>query len=152
MKKIFAMVLAACLLCGAAALAETKSTILTAEIAEEYEITIPATVNIAFEATSTDLPVEVTTLRLLSKGTIADTVRKLYVQVSDNDDTLENANGDQINYTLGGSEAASGKWLYFTETGTKNFTVDITKAAWDAAPAGSYENTITFTVAIGDFQ
>lgn len=152
MKKMIVMLLALCLLCGAAALAETKETELKVEIAESYEITIPATVTIPFEATATNLPVEVTALRTYSTGTIANTVRKLYVKVSNNDGMLDNQYGDKLAYTIGGSEAATGKYLYFTQTGTKNFTVNITKAAWDAAPAGSYSNTITFTIAIANFN
>lgn len=152
MKKFFALLLALCLLCGAVALAATKTTILQTEVAESYEIVIPATVTIPFEATSTNLPVEVTALRTYSTGTIPDTVRKLYVKVANNDGTLDNENGDRIDYSIGGSEATAGKYLYFTEPGTKNFTVDITEAAWNAAPAGSYTNTITFTVAIANFS
>ena len=152
MKKIIALVLSLCLLCGAVALAETKTTILQTEVAESYEIVIPPTVNIPFNATSTNLSVEVTALRTYSTGTIADTVRKLYVKVANNDGTLDNENGDKIRYSIGGSETTTGKYLYFTKPETKNFTVDITEAAWNAAPAGSYTNTITFTVAIANFS
>lgn len=152
MKKIPVLIMTLCLICIAATLAETKTTILQVEVAESYEIVIPATVSIPFEATRTNLPVEVTMLRAYSTGTIAGTVRKLYVKVSDNAGALINENGDKISYSIGGSEDASDKCLYFTNTGKKNFTIDITEAAWDAAPAGSYTNTITFNVAIANFS
>ena len=160
MKKIFALILTLCLLCSAAAFAATisgttsnkTSTELLVNVDESYTVVIPATVDIDFEATSTNLPVEVTALRTYSTGTIANTVRKLYVKAGDYVGYIENANGDRINYSIGGSEATTGKYLYFTETGTKNFTIDITEAAWNAAPAGSYSNTITFTIAIANFS
>ena len=144
MKKVLALILSLCLLCGAAALAETKTTILTAEIDESYTIVIPPTVDIGFEATSTSLPVKVTTLRTYSKGTAANTVRKLAVQMA-TDKKLTNASGDNLAYTVD-KEA-----VYFTAADTQNFVIGITKAAWDAAPAGTYTDTVTFAIAIGDY-
>ena len=144
MKKIFACVLALCLLCGAAALAETKQTILTAEIDESYTIVIPATVEIGFEAERTELPVKVTALRTLSKGTAADTLRKLAVKMAA-DKKLTNENGDNLAYTVNADA------LYFTAVGSESFVIAIAQAAWDAAPAGAYTDTVTFDIAIGDY-
>jgi len=144
MKKIIAMILTLCLLCGAVALAETKQTVLTAEIEESYTIVIPASVEIGFEAERTHLPVEVEALRTLSKGTAEGTVRKLAVKMT-TDNKLTNENGDNLAYTVNADA------LYFTAVGTQNFVIGITGAAWDAAPAGAYTDTVTFDIAIGDF-
>lgn len=144
MRKLIVFVLSLCMLFSAAALAETKSTILTAEIDESYTIVIPPTVDIDFEATSTNLPVQVTALRTLSKGTAANTVRKLAVEIT-TDNKLTNANGDNLAYTV--DKGA----LYFTATGTQNFVVGITQANWNAAPAGTYTDTVTFSIAIGNY-
>ena len=144
MKKIFAFVLALCLLCGAFALAETKTTILTTEIDESYTVVIPATVNIDFEATSTNLPVQVTALRTLSKGTAANTVRKLAVEIT-TDNKLTNGNGDNLAYTVDKDA------VYFTAAGTQNFVIGIPQANWNVAPAGTYTDTVTFAVAIGNY-
>ena len=144
MKKILAVILALCLLCGAVVLAETKSTILTTEIDESYTIVIPATVDIDFEATSTNLPVQVTALRTYSEGTVANTVRKLAVEMT-TDNKLTNANGDNLAYTIDKDA------VYFTATGAQNFVIGITQANWNAAPAGTYTDTVTFAIAIGNY-
>lgn len=144
MKKILAFVLVLCLLCGAVALAETKSTILTTEIEESYTIVIPATVDIDFEATATNLPVQVTALRTYSEGTVANTVRKLAVEIT-TDNKLTNGNGDNLAYTV------DKEVVYFTTTGTQNFVIGITRANWNAAPAGTYTDTVTFAIAIGNY-
>ena len=145
MKKIFAFVLVLCLLCGVTALAaETKTTELKAVIDESYTVVIPPTVNIGFEATSTNLPVQVTALRTLSKGTAANTVRKLAVEMT-TDNKLTNANGDNLAYTVDKDA------VYFTATGTQNFVIGITQANWNAAPAGTYTDTVTFAIAIGNY-
>lgn len=150
MKKIFAMMLALCLLCSATVLAESKTTILKTEVEESYTVVIPATVNIPFEATSTNLPVEVTALRTYSTGTIANSVRALHVKAASADNKLENQNGDTISYTISGGESQA-NMLYFTEIAEKAYTVSITKAAWDAAPAGSYTDNVTFEIWIANY-
>lgn len=150
MKKIFPLILALCLLCCATALAETKTTILQTEVAESYEIVIPATVTIPFEATSTNLPVEVTALHTYSTGTIANSVRALHVKAASAGNKLENQNGDTISYTISGGESQA-NMLYFTEVAEKAYTISITKAAWDAAPAGSYTDNVTFEIWITNY-
>lgn len=153
MKKLFALVLALCLLCGTTALADdsNRQTELKVNIEESYTIVIPATLDIPFNSTSTNLPIEVKALRTYSTGTVDNTVRKLYVNISEYIAELENENGNKITYSIGGSESTSGKYLYFTEAGTKNFTIDIPQEKWDTAPAGSYTGILKFTVAIANF-
>lgn len=157
MKKILAFVLALCLLCGATAFATSygpsdndAQTELKVTIDESYTVVIPATVNIPFEATSTSLPVEVTALRTYSTGTIANSVRALHVKAESVDNKLENQNGDTISYTISGGESQA-NMLYFTEVAEKAYTVSITEAAWDAAPAGSYTDNVTFEIWIANY-
>ena len=151
MKKIFALVLVLCLLCGMTALAaETKTTELKAEIAESYEIEIPANLDITFGATSTNLPVKVTALRTLSKGVnVANSTRALCVTASNYSD-LKNQNGDTIRYFFGPNGTDTN--LYFTAKGTQNFPINITESSWNAAPAGTYTDTITFNIRILDYS
>lgn len=157
MKKILAFMLALCLLCGATALAEiytdtnsVPQTILTTTLAETYTVVIPSTLNIPFEATSTNLPIEVTALRLLPTGTAADTIRALQVKVNQPNLELINQSDStsKISYDIGGGEGTPARTHYFTTTGAKNFNVTISKSEWDNAAAGTYEETITFTVGI----
>lgn len=84
MKKLFALVLALCLLCDATALAGTYSnptndaqTLLTTTLNESFTVVIPSTVNIPFNRTSTEMTINVTALRLLPAGTVDNTVRAL---------------------------------------------------------------------------
>ena len=151
MKKIFAVVLALCLLCSMTAFAveygpgdSSAETTLQVTVDESYTVVIPATVDIDFNATSTDLPVQVTALRTYSTGTVADTVRKLAVEITA-DNKLTNENGDDLAYSV------DTKNVYFTATGTQNFAIRITSAAWNAAPAGTYTDTVTFAIAIGNY-
>ena len=151
MRKIFAFALALCLLCGVTAFAteygpgdDSAETKLQVTVGESYTIVIPATVDIDFEAKTTNLPVQVTALRTLSKGTAANTVRKLAVEMT-TDNKLTNANGDNLAYTVDKDA------VYFTAAGTQNFVIGITQANWNAAPAGTYTDTVTFAIAIGNY-
>ena len=157
MKKIIALALALCLLGGVSAFAAeygpgdtNPSTVLQVNVEESYTIVIPATLNIPFEAAETLLPVEVTSLRTLSKSTGAGSVRALHVKAESADSKLENQNGDTIAYVISGGEAQA-NMLYFTETAAKNYTVSITEAAWNAAHAGAYTDSVTFEIWIGNY-
>lgn len=131
MKKIFASILTLCLLCGTTALAteydsasNTPETVLTTTLDESYTVVIPSTLNIAFNATSTNLPVQVTFLRLLPTG------RALQVQVNQTNLKLVNEknSSSKISYNIGGGEGTLAHTHYFTETGTKNYNVTIAKS------------------------
>lgn len=150
MKKIFAFILSLTLLGSMTAMADdsNRQTELKVTIEESYTIEIPTTLDIPFNSTSTNLPIKVTSLRLLSTGTNADYVRKLCVNIPNYNAVLTSANGDKITYSIGGSERSPEKEIRFTDTGTKNFTIDITQEKWDAAPAGTYTGTLTFKVVI----
>lgn len=157
MKKLFALVLALCLLCGTTALAGTYSnatddaeTLLTTTLNESFTVVIPSTVNIPFNRTSTNLPIEVTALRLLPTGTAENTVRALQVKVNQPNLELVNKSdsSSKISYDIGGGEGTPARTHYFTEVGSKNFNVTISQSEWNNAAAGTYEETITFTVGI----
>ena len=155
MKKIFALALALCLLCGATAFATTTTltpssssgdTILTTTIAETYTLTIPATLNIAFEATETDLPLTVSDYRLKSSHMI---------RLSQSWDGKLEYNDGTTSYSLsyalkhnGTNVSSDSNPVTFTSNGTVNLTVAITEAAWNSAAAGEYTDTVTFTSAI----
>lgn len=152
MKKLFALVLALCLLCGTTALAGTYSnatdkaqTLLTTTLSESFTVVIPSDMTIVFNRTETDMTVEVTALRLLPTG------RALQVQVNKTSSQLVNDknNSAKISYTIHEKNGAADK-LSFTETGKQYFQIDIAQAEWDKAPAGTYKDTLTFNVGIID--
>lgn len=153
MKKLFALVLALCLLCGATALAGTYSNATTdaqTTLNEAFTVVIPSTLNIPFNRTSTDMTIDVTALRLLPVGTEENTVRALMVKVNQPNLKLVNQSdgNSKIAYDIGGGEGTPARTHYFTETGKKTFNVTIAQSEWDNAAAGTYTETITFTVGI----
>lgn len=174
MKKILSVLLALCMLMGgAAALADSQTvtpedtaqpkTVLTVTLDESYTVVIPATLNIPNNAASTNLPIEVTSLRLLPHGLFSDTfVRKLSVSVLDDDGMVANASytgklsstgtSTTIEYSIGGSEVSGSKGLLFTQCGTKNFQINIDSDEWNDVPAGSYTSTLGFYVGISDYD
>lgn len=158
MKKVFAFVLALCLLCGATALADeygpntsaVPKTVLTATLEESYTVVIPTTLNIPLNATSTNLPIEVTALHLLPVGTIDNTVRALQVRVNQPSFMLINDkdSSSYLSYDIGGGTGPLNRIQYFTAKGTKNFVVTTEAKDWDALPAGTYTDSLTFDVYI----
>ena len=157
MKKLFALVLALCLLCSATALAGTYSnptenaqTTLTTTLNESFTVLIPSTLSIPFNRTSTNLPIQVTALRLLPVGTVENTVRALQVKVNQPNLKLVNESDStsKIDYDIGGGEGTPARTHYFTAVGSKNFNVTISQSEWNNAAAGTYKETITFTVGI----
>lgn len=173
MKKLIATIMAVCMLCGMSALADnqtvtpensaTPKTVLTVTLDESYTVVIPATLNIPNNAASTNLPVEVTSLRLLPHGLFSDTfVRKLAVSILDSNGMVANASytgtlssadtSSTIEYSIGGSETSGSKGLLFTECGTKNFQINIASDEWSNASAGSYTSTLSFYVDISDYE
>lgn len=153
MKKIFALILALCMLCGATAYAATLTpsntegeTILTTTINETYTLTIPATLNIAFEATETNLPLTVSNYRLK-----ADHMIRLGQSWDGKLEYNDGTNTYSLTYTLmhnGAQLSSNSNPVTFTGNGTVNLTVAITEAAWNSAAAGEYTDTVTFNSAI----
>lgn len=151
MKKFFALILALCLLCGTTALADNsnRQTELKVNIEESYTVVIPATLEIPFNSTSTNLPIEVTALRLLPTGTTENTVRAVWVHLEQPSfELVDKSTSSKLSYNIDGGEGTLKRDHYFTEVGTKSYNVSISKSVWDNAAAGTYTDTVTFTVNI----
>lgn len=163
MKKLFAMVLALCLVCCTSALAvraegeeptgeytgkeDTEATtIVSVTITETYTVVIPPTVNIAFNTVNTPITVNVSDLRLIP-GNL------LYVQPKDYGTLTDENSGETLPYTLTGLDTKGDvKALFFDKVGDADLTINIPADTWNATPAGSYLGTIAFNIAIRTFS
>ncbi|MCD8026388.1 MAG: hypothetical protein LUF33_05555 [Clostridiales bacterium] len=117
------------------------NTVITTSIDPTYLVSIPADTNITFNQTSTDFgKIELVSAQL-DPG--------YYVQVSAAAGELKNlANETQtIPYALNADGNAFTSEKYYTDGANTPLTIDITQEAWNEAYAGSYQETITFTVA-----
>lgn len=157
MKKIFALMLTLCLLCGMAALADNNTitqdsekkqatTTLTTTIDESYTISIPASLNIAYGKKDTALKLQISDYRLKVDHQI---------QVNVNwDGKLECSTGagtHNLAYDLqwnGASIHPTRNPLIFSSNGSKDLNVKITESAWNSAAAGEYTDSVTFTAVI----
>ncbi len=139
MKKVLALVLTLCLTLSIVALADdsNRQTELQVTVDSGYTIVIPATLDIPFGATTTNLPVEVTALHLTGNY---DSLKVTVGQMT----PLKTENGKLIWYTI--DDLSFGATRYFQTTETQNFVVGITAADWNKAPAGNYTGTVSFNV------
>lgn len=128
---------------GSHAPSNQGETLLTLTVQEGYAIVIPSQVGIPFGALRTDVDIRVTQL-LLSSGHV------LSVRPQAAGGTLTHDDGmAQIPYRL--SVDSSGA-LNFDTPETRKLQVRINQNDWDAAPAGGYGGTITFSVSITDIE
>lgn len=149
MKKIIALTISLCLLCGIVALADTTitgasqsklaRTYVTTTVDEFYSVTIPASVPVAYGALSTELTLSVSAFRLAANNVVR-------VRTSSSG-TLKNAAdaSKTIAYALKYNSAAFTS-VDFSAVGDATVKLEITSAAWNAAAAGNYQDTITFMV------
>lgn len=129
---------------------ESKDTSITAKIQSTYTLSIPASTTIDFEKTSTNLK---ETLKVT--GNVLPTQE---VAVTAKAGAFHNkVQNTDLPYKLidkrNNSEFTTATWSEDElRDGSKELTlsVDITKEAWDAAEAGSYEGSITFTANLQD--
>lgn len=145
MKKLTALVLVIVLslsLSVTAFAADNRNTTITTSIDPTYTVTIPANTNVTFNALSTSFgavtltaaqidPGYAVKVELNASGTLknqADATKTIAYTVND-------ANGDA--FTVG---------TYTTAGDKTDLTIDITQEAWNAAFAGRYSDTVTFTV------
>ena len=145
MKKLTALVLVIVLslsLSVTAFAADNRNTTITTSINPTYTVTIPANTNVTFNTLSTSFSAVTLTaaqidpgyavkVELNASGTLknqADNTKTIAYAVND-------ANGDA--FTVG---------TYTTAGDKTDLTIDITQAAWNAAFAGQYSDTVTFTV------
>lgn len=121
---------------------KTANVTVTTSIDPTYTVTIPADVQVTFNETSATFgtvkldaaqidPGYAVQVALTASGTLknqADNTKTIAYTVND-------ANGDA--FTVG---------TYTTAGEQTPLTIDITQAAWNAAFAGTYSDTVTFTV------
>ena len=124
--------------------AEEKTTAISTSVESKYELTIPATTEIAFNATSTNLNGELkVTGNVKPNETVTVSAAKNKLKNQSNADA-------EIDFSLkqGVNNFTSATW---NETelrgGAKaiSLSVAIEQSAWDSAKAGEYTGSIVFT-------
>ena len=153
MKKLFALILTVAMLATMSVTAFADNTTggeadITTSIAPTYTVTIPADVNVQFNATETAF------------GTIEVTASQIHpdkcIKVAlTTDGELNNAidNTKVIPYEIQDSEGtAFTSATYLTEGDKTELSIHITADDWNAAYAGDYSDTVTFTVSYEDKQ
>ena len=151
MKKLFAIVLTFALLMSLSVTAFAANTTggdadITTSIAPTYTVTIPADVNVAFNATETAFgAIEVEAAQIHPNKCIK-------VELT-SDGNLENSIDATkvIPYAIKDSEgAAFTSATYLTEGDKTELSIHITANDWNAGYAGEYSDTVTFTVSYED--
>ena len=151
MKKLFALILTVCLLASMSVTAFAANstggpTTITIDIAPTYTVTIPANTTVAFNAAETAFgAIEVTAAQIHPNKCIK-------VELT-SDGKLENSIDATkvIPYTIKDSEgAAFTSATYLTEGDKTELSIHITANDWNAAYAGEYSDTVTFTVSYED--
>ena len=151
MKKLFALILAVVMIAtmSVTALAANTTggfTTITIDIAPTYTVTIPANTTVAFNATETDFgAIEVTASQIHPD--------KCIKVVLTSDGKLENSIDATkvIPYAIkDGEGAAFTSATYLTEGDKTELSIHITADDWNAAYAGDYSDTVTFTVSYED--
>ena len=151
MKKLFALILAVVMIATMSVTAFAANTTggfttITIDIAPTYTVTIPANTTVAFNATETDFgAIEVTASQIHPDKCIKVALAT--------DKELNNAidNTKVIPYAIKDSEgAAFTSATYLTEGDKTELSIHITADDWNAAYAGDYSDTVTFTVSYED--
>ena len=124
--------------------ADNNSLTLSVEIPTSYEFKIPADAALEFGAEYTELgTVSVSNVRLP-----ADTELVIAYKTGASLKTEDGMN--EIPYEIQIDAKTAGD-LHFTQDGeSETLYAAITKDAWDAAPAGSYSDTITFSAYLSE--
>ena len=151
MKKLFAVILTVALLMSLSVTAFAANTTggdadITTRINPTYTVTIPANTTVAFNATETDFgAIEVTASQIHPNKCIKVAL------VSDG--KLENSIDATkvIPYAIKDSTgAAFTSATYLTEGDKTELSIHITANDWNAAYAGDYSDTVTFTISYED--
>ena len=151
MKKLFAILLAVAMMATMSVTAFAANTTegeadITTSIAPTYTVTIPADVNVQFNATKTDFgAIEITASQIHPDKCIKVALTT--------DGKLNNAidNTKVIPYAIKDSEGTVfTSATYLTEGDKTELSIHITAADWKAAYAGEYSDTVTFTVSYED--
>ena len=147
MKKLFAVILAAALVMSLSITAFAANTTggdadITTSINPTYTVTIPANTTVAFNATETDFgAIEVTASQIHPNKCIKVALAS--------DGKLENSIDATkvIPYAIKDSQdAAFTSATYLTEGDKTELSIHITANDWNAAYAGDYSDTVTFTI------
>lgn len=152
MKNLFTAILSVCLIMSLSVTAfaskidqdsgsgSTNVTVSTS-IDPTYTVTIPANTSVTFNALSTSFgaisldaaqldPGYAVKVKLSASGTLKNSADK----------------SKTIAYAINAGSVAFSEELYQTAGDKTELTIDITQDAWDAAYAGSYSDTVVFTV------
>lgn len=114
---------------------------ITTSIEPTYTVTIPANTTVAFNATSTSFGSIKLDAAQLDPG------YAVKVELSASNTLKNKADADKtIAYTIKDGNGVFTSAEYLTAGDSTALTIDITQAAWDAAYAGEYSDTVTFTV------
>ena len=128
----------------------TQDTEITTSVAPTFTVTIPADTAVPFNALSTEFgSVTLESARLAPNKAVQVTVTSDYSLNNSVDNTAV------IPYSLkAGNDTVDADFAaMFLNTGEKvDLTIDITQAAWDAAAAGDYSDTVTFNISYVDAQ
>ena len=151
MKKLFAIVLTFALLASMSVTAFAANTTggkadITTSIDPTYTVTIPADVNVQFNATETAFGA----IEVEASQIHPDKCIKVALAT---DNELNNAidNTKVIPYAIKDSEGtAFTSATYLTEGDKTELSIHITADDWNAAYAGDYSDTVTFTVSYED--
>ena len=147
MKKLasFVLAFALCAVCTVPVLAdESKTTTIKTTINPTYTVVIPAATNITFNHTDTNLN---GTLHLSAAQLDPD--HKVTISATANELVNQADKTKTIPFTLyeGGNSFTS---TAFTDTTKKvQLSARIDQTAWNAAPAGSYTGSVSFTITYG---
>ena len=151
MKKIFTLILAIALMASLSVTAFAANTTggdadITTSIDPTYTVTIPADVNVAFNATETAFgAIEVTASQIHPDKCIKVALASDGKLENDIDATKV------IPYAIKDSTgAAFTSATYLTEGDKTELSIHITADDWNAAYAGEYSDTVTFTITYED--
>ena len=151
MKKVFAVLLTVVLVLSLSVTAFAANTTggdadITTSIDPTYTVTIPADINVAFNATETDFGA----IEVVASQIHPDKCIKVALTT---DGELNNAidSTKVIPYEIKDSEGAVfTSATYLTEGDKTELSIHITTDDWNAAYAGDYSDTVTFTVSYED--
>ena len=111
-----------------------------------YTVTYPATMALTWGAETTGFEYSVTSQLKTGKCVAVEIIDK-----DSNGLVMVNAGGATLAYSLGGATSAKTTAPVVTDAdATFNYSVDVAKAAWDAAAFDEYKDTLTFSSAVVD--
>lgn len=152
MKKLFTAILSVCLIMALSVTAYASkidqssgsgsaNVTVSTTIEPTYTVTIPANTSVTFNALSTSFGAISLDAAQLDPG------YAVKVELSASGALKNSADSSKtIAYVINAGNAAFSEGLYRTAGDKTELTIDITQDAWNAAYAGSYSDTVVFTV------